>query len=60
MRVWLGVDDSRSFMSFKAPPMRDCCTASMLCIRNAQVCDWRFVLCIFIYVRFTSMLLTNI
>ncbi|KIK33006.1 hypothetical protein CY34DRAFT_740830 [Suillus luteus UH-Slu-Lm8-n1] len=32
----------------------------MLCIRNAQVCNWRYVLCIFIYVRATSILLTNI
>jgi hypothetical protein len=34
-------------------------TAAMLSIRNAQVCDWRYVLCI-IYVRATLMLLTNI
>ncbi|KAG2743278.1 hypothetical protein P692DRAFT_20177955 [Suillus brevipes Sb2] len=36
------------------------CTASMLCIQNAQVCDWRYALCIFLYVRATSMLLTII
>ncbi|KAG2748759.1 hypothetical protein P692DRAFT_20930440 [Suillus brevipes Sb2] len=36
------------------------CTASMLCIQNAQVCDWRYVLCIFIYGRATLILPTNI
>ncbi|KAG1734369.1 hypothetical protein EDD22DRAFT_925852 [Suillus occidentalis] len=60
MGGWLGVEGSHSFMPFKVPPIIVRCTASTLCIRNAQIRDWRYVLRIFIYVRATLMLLTNI
>ncbi|KAG1738577.1 hypothetical protein EDD22DRAFT_335722 [Suillus occidentalis] len=56
--VWLEVEGSRSFMPFKVPPTCYRCTDAVYTKRTGL--RLALVLCIFIYVRVTLMLLTII